>query len=66
MQPITYYNNIKKENKRMLNDIQKNHKKQERKELLKLLKYYIDIEMLGDEETINHNIENVPPYSSKR
>ena len=39
MQPITYYNNIKKENKRMLNEIIKNNKKQERKDLIKILKY---------------------------
>jgi hypothetical protein len=66
MQPVTYYNNIKKENKRMLNEIIKNNKKQERKDLIKILKYLIDIGVLDDDKTTNHNMEDVPPYSSER
>ena len=40
MQPITYYNNIKKINKRLLSEIIKNNKKQERKDLIKILLYW--------------------------
>ena len=66
MQPIKYYNNIKKENKRMLNEIIKNNKKQERKDLLKILKYFIEIGVLDDDKTINNNMEDIPPYASER
>jgi len=43
---ITYYNEIKKQNKRMLNQMKSNQKKQDRKELMKLLKIFVDIELL--------------------
>ena len=66
MQPITYHNNIKKENKKMVNEIVKNKKKEERKELLKVLKYLISIGVLVEDKTINNNIEDIPPYASER
>jgi hypothetical protein len=44
---IAYYNEIRKENKRMLNQIKSNQKKQDRKELMKMLKYFVDIELLS-------------------
>ena len=43
---ITYYNEIKKQNKRMLTQMKSNQKKQDRKELMKLLKIFVDIELL--------------------
>jgi hypothetical protein len=66
MEPIKYYNNIKKENKRMLNEIIKNDKKQEKKDLLKILKYLIEIGVLDDDKTTNNNMEDIPPYASER
>jgi hypothetical protein len=66
MEPIKYYNNIKKENKRMLNEIIKNDKKQEKKDLLKILKYLIEIGVLDDDKTTNNNIEDIPSYASER
>ncbi len=50
----------------MLNEIIKNNKKQERKDLIKILKYLIDIGVLDDDKTTNHNMEDVPSYSSER
>ena len=44
---IAYYSEIKKQNKRMLNQIKSNQKKQDRKELMKVLKYFVDIESLS-------------------
>ncbi len=43
---ITYYSEIKKQNKRMLNQMKSNQKKQDRKDLMKLLKIFVDIELL--------------------
>ena len=43
---VAYYSEIRKENKRMLNQIKSNQKKQDRKELMKILKYFVDIELL--------------------
>jgi hypothetical protein len=53
MQPITHYKNIKKENLRMINQMKSNQRKQERKDLLKILKYLIDIGVFDDDKTIN-------------
>ena len=44
---ITYYSEIKKQNKRMLNQMKSNQKKQDRKDLMKLLKIFVDIELLS-------------------
>ena len=44
---IAYYSEIRKENKRMLNQIKSNQKKQDRQELMKMLKYFADIELLS-------------------
>jgi len=44
---IAYYSEIRKENKRMLNQIKSNQKKQDRQELMKMLKYFVDIELLS-------------------
>ena len=41
---IAYYSEIKKQNKRMLIQMKSNQKKQDRKELMKLLKVFVDIE----------------------
>ena len=41
-----YYSEIKKQNKRMLNQMKSNQKKQDRKDLMKLLKIFVDIELL--------------------
>ncbi len=43
---IAYYSEIKKQNKRMLTQMKSNEKKQDRKELMKLLKLFVDIELL--------------------
>jgi len=43
---ITYYSETKKQNKRMLYQMKSNQKKQDRKELMKLLKIFVDIELL--------------------
>jgi hypothetical protein len=43
---IAYYSEIKKQNKIMLNQMKSNQKKQDRKELMKLLKVFVDIELL--------------------
>ena len=51
MQPSTYYNNIKKENLRVMNQIKSNQRKQDRKEILKVLKYLIDIGVLDEDKT---------------
>jgi hypothetical protein len=53
MQPSTYYNNIKKENSRMMNQIKSNQRKQDRKEILNVLKYLIDIGVLDEDKTKN-------------
>ncbi len=53
MQPSTYYNNIKKANLRMMNQIKRNQRKQDRKEILKVLKYLIDIGVLDEDKTKN-------------
>ena len=42
-----YYSEIRKENKRMLNQMISNQKKQDRQELMKMLKYFVDIELLS-------------------
>ncbi len=44
---IAYYSEIKKQNKRMLTQMKSNQKKQDRKELMKLLKIFVDIELLS-------------------
>jgi len=44
---IAYYSEIRKENKRMLNQIKSNQKKQDRQKLMKMLKYFVDIELLS-------------------
>ena len=43
---VAYYSEIKKQNKRMLTQMKSNQKKQDRKELMKLLKVFVDIELL--------------------
>ena len=43
---IVYYSEIRKKNKRMLNQMKSNEKKQDRKELMQMLKYFVDIELL--------------------
>ena len=53
MQPSTYYNNIKKENLRMMNQMKINQRKQDRKDVLKILKYLIDIGVLDEDKTKN-------------
>jgi hypothetical protein len=58
MQPSTYYNNIKKENLRMMNQIKSNQRKQDRKEILKVLKYLIDIGVLDEDKTKNKKSTN--------
>ena len=42
-----YYSEIRKENKRMLKQMISNQKKQDRPELMKVLKYFVDIELLS-------------------
>ena len=42
-----YYSEIRKENKRMLKQMISNQKKQDRQELMKVLKYFVDIELLS-------------------
>jgi hypothetical protein len=42
-----YYSEIRKENKRMLKQMISNQKKQDRQELMKILKYFVDIELLS-------------------
>ncbi len=42
-----YYSEIKKQNKRMLTQMKSNQKKQDRKDLMKLLKIFVDIELLS-------------------
>ena len=42
-----YYSEIRKENKRMLKQMISNQKKQDRQELMKMLKYFVDIELLS-------------------
>ena len=44
---ITYYNEMRKQYKRMFNEIKRNEKKQDRKELMKLLQVYINFELLS-------------------
>lgn len=44
---IVYYSEIRKQNKRMLNQMKSNEKKQDRKELMQMLKYFVDIELLS-------------------
>ena len=44
---IVYYSEINKQNKRMLTQMKSNQKKQDRKELMKLLKIFVDIELLS-------------------
>ena len=44
---IVYYSEIRKQNKRMLNQMKSNEKKQDRKELMQMLKYVVDIELLS-------------------
>ena len=44
---IVYYSEIRKQNKRMLNQIKSNQKKQDRKELIQMFKYFVDIELLS-------------------
>ena len=44
----TYYREIKKHNKKMLNQIKTNEKKLDRKELMKLLQVYVNFELLGN------------------
>ena len=58
MQPSTYYNNIKKENSRMMNQIKSNQRKQDRKEILNVLKYLIDIGVLDEDKTTNKKSTN--------
>ena len=43
---IAYYSEINKQNERMLTQMKSNQKKQDRKELMKLLKVFVDIELL--------------------
>ena len=42
-----YYSEIRKENTRMLKQMISNQKKQDRQELMKVLKYFVDIELLS-------------------
>ena len=58
MQPSTYYNNIKKENLRMMNQIKSNQRKLDRKEILNVLKYLIDIGVLDEDKTKNKKSTN--------
>jgi hypothetical protein len=44
---VAYYSEIRKENKRMLKQMISNQKKQDRQELMKVLKYFVDIELLS-------------------
>ena len=44
---VAYYSEIRKENKRMLKQMISNQKKQDRQELMKILKYFVDIELLS-------------------
>ncbi len=43
---IAYYSEIRKQNKRMLTQMKSNQKKQDRKEVMKLIKIFVDIELL--------------------
>ena len=58
MQSSTYYNNIKKENSRMMNQIKSYQRKQDRKEILNVLKYLIDIGVLDEDKTKNKKSTN--------
>ena len=44
---IVYYSEIRKQNKRTLNQMKSNEKKQDRKELMQMLKYFVDMELLS-------------------
>ena len=56
---ITYYNEVKKQNKRMLNEIKRNEKKQDREKLMKLLQVYVNFELL-----VNDYLESEIPSDS--
>ena len=63
MQPevISHYREIRKENKKLLRQMQAREKqvekKRERQEIMQLLKHYIYLEMMGNEITHFDNTE---------
>jgi hypothetical protein len=48
---LAYYREIRKENKKIMKRLETKEKKLDRKDVMRLLKYYINFELMGEEVT---------------
>ena len=48
---LAYYREIRKENKKIMKQLETKEKKLDRKDVMRLLKYYINFELMGEEVT---------------
>jgi hypothetical protein len=48
---LAYYREIRKENKKIMKRLETKEKKLDREDVMRLLKYYINFELMGEEVT---------------
>jgi len=48
---LAYYREIRKENKKIMKRLEAKEKKLDRADVMKLLKYYVNFELMGEEVT---------------
>ena len=48
---LAYYREIRKENKKIMKRLETKEKKLDREDIMRLLKYYINFELMGEEVT---------------
>ena len=48
---IAYYKEIRKENRKIMKRLETKEKKLDREDVMKLLKYYVNFELMGEEVT---------------
>ena len=46
---LAYYREIRKENRKIMNRLETKEKKLDRVDVMKLLKYYVNFELMGEE-----------------
>jgi hypothetical protein len=54
---LAYYREIRKENKKIMKRLETKEKKLDREDVMRLLKYYINFELMGEEVTHFDNTE---------
>jgi len=55
---LAYYREIRKENKKIMKRLETKEKKLDREDVMRLLKYYINFELMGEEVT--HYDNSIP------